>query len=126
MQFRSPEATEPWYNRIPRLDGVFNLSGSEVVVILLLALVVLGPEKLPEAIRRVGRIYAELKKMSAGFQTEFRSALDEPLRELRQTAELTREAVRAATEESMLDGPDERRDPSQSKQTPPPQGPGVQ
>lgn len=126
MQFRSPEATEPWCNRIPRLDGVFNLSGSEVVVILLLALVVLGPEKLPEAIRRVGRIYAELKKMSAGFQTEFRSALDEPLRELRQTAELTREAVRAATEESMLDGPDERRDPSQSKQTPPPQGPGVQ
>jgi sec-independent protein translocase protein TatB len=30
---------------------VFNMSGSEIVVILLLALIVLGPEKLPEAIR---------------------------------------------------------------------------
>jgi sec-independent protein translocase protein TatB len=36
---------------------VFNLSGSEIVVILLLALIVLGPEKLPEAIRRFARVY---------------------------------------------------------------------
>ena len=40
---------------------MFNLSGSEIIVIFLLALVVLGPEKLPEAIRRAGRTYAELK-----------------------------------------------------------------
>lgn len=84
---------------ISRLDSVFNLSGSEVVVIVLLALVVLGPEKLPEAVRRFGRIYAELKKMSTGFQTEFRSALDEPLRELRETADLTRESIRRVIEE---------------------------
>ena len=42
---------------------MFNLSGTEIVVILLLALVVLGPEKLPDALRRAGRTYAELKKM---------------------------------------------------------------
>lgn len=84
---------------ISRLDSVFNLSGSEVVVIVLLALVVLGPEKLPEAVRRFGRIYAELKKMSTGFQTEFRSALDEPLRELRETADLTRESIRRVIDE---------------------------
>lgn len=77
---------------------MFNLSGSEIVVILLLALIVLGPEKLPEAIRRVGRVYGELRRMSRGFQAEFKQAFDEPMREIRQTAQLTKDAVRKATE----------------------------
>lgn len=64
---------------------------------MLLALVVLGPEKLPEAIRRFGRLYGELKRMSTGFQSEFRTAFEEPMRELRETAQLTREAVHQAT-----------------------------
>jgi len=72
---------------------VFNLSGSEIVVILLLALIVLGPEKLPEAIRRFGRVYSEIRKISNGFQSEFKNAFDEPMRELRETAQLTRDAV---------------------------------
>lgn len=72
---------------------MFNLSGTEVVVILLLALVVLGPEKLPDAIRRFGRMYADLKRMSTGFQQEFRSALDEPMREMRDSADLLRRST---------------------------------
>ncbi len=72
---------------------MFNLSGSEIVVIVLLALIVLGPEKLPEAIRRFGRVYGELKRMSTGFQSEFRNAFDEPMREFRETAQLTKDAV---------------------------------
>jgi sec-independent protein translocase protein TatB len=72
---------------------VFNLSGSEIVVILLLALIVLGPEKLPEAIRKFGRVYSEIRKISNGFQSEFKNAFDEPMRELRETAQLTRDAV---------------------------------
>jgi sec-independent protein translocase protein TatB len=72
---------------------VFNLQGSEIIVILLLALVVLGPEKLPDAVRRFTRTYAELKKMGAGFQSELKSALDEPMREMRETANLIRDAA---------------------------------
>ncbi len=72
---------------------MFNLSGSEIIVILLLALVVLGPEKLPDAIRRAGRTYAELKKMGNSFQAEMHSVLDEPMNEMRQTADLLRKAV---------------------------------
>ena len=72
---------------------MFNLSGSEIVVILLLALVVLGPEKLPDALRRAGRTYAELKKMGNSFQEEVKSALDEPMREMRDTADLLRQAA---------------------------------
>ena len=72
---------------------MFNLQGSEVIIILLLALVVLGPEKLPDAMRRAGKMYAELKKMSTGFQAEFRAAVDEPLRELRDTAQSIRDSA---------------------------------
>jgi sec-independent protein translocase protein TatB len=72
---------------------VFNLQGSELVIILLLALVVLGPEKLPEAMRKMGQFYAELKKMSHGFQQEFRNATDEPIREIRETANALRDSV---------------------------------
>jgi sec-independent protein translocase protein TatB len=70
---------------------VFNLQGSEIIVILLLALVVLGPEKLPDAVRRFMKTYNELRKMGQGFQSELKSALDEPMRELRDTANLIKE-----------------------------------
>ena len=72
---------------------MFNLSGSEIVFILLLALIVLGPEKLPDAVRRFGKGYAEFKKMSSGFQSELKSALDEPMREMRETADALKKAV---------------------------------
>lgn len=72
---------------------MFNLQGSELIIILLLALVVLGPEKLPDAMRKAGQFYAELKKMSTGFQNEFRAAVDEPLRELRETANTIRDSA---------------------------------
>lgn len=72
---------------------MFNFQGSELIIILLLALVVLGPEKLPEAMRRLGRFYADLRKMSTSFQDEFRSAVDEPMRELRDTANTIRDST---------------------------------
>lgn len=72
---------------------MFNLQGSEIIVILLLALVVLGPDKLPDAIRKFTQTYSEFKKMSSGFQSELKSALDEPMREMRATANLMRDAV---------------------------------
>jgi sec-independent protein translocase protein TatB len=74
--------------------GIFNsLGGGEVIVILVLALIVLGPEKLPEAIRKFGNIYGELRRMSHGFQSELRDAFDEPMRELRGTAQAVQDAV---------------------------------
>ncbi|MEM1334630.1 MAG: hypothetical protein AAGG08_14355 [Actinomycetota bacterium] len=72
---------------------MFNLQGSEIIFILLLALVVLGPEKLPGAIRRFTRTYAELRKMGTSFQDEVRQAFDEPMREVRETADLIKQQV---------------------------------
>lgn len=78
-----------------RLRVVFNLSGSEIVVILILALVVLGPEKLPDAMRKAGRTFAELKKLSTGFQDEVRKGFEEPVKEVRKTATAVRSAAKA-------------------------------
>jgi sec-independent protein translocase protein TatB len=72
---------------------VFNLSGSEIIVILLLALVILGPEKLPDAMRKAGKAYSELRKMANSFQSEVRSVIDEPMEELRGTADMLRDAT---------------------------------
>jgi sec-independent protein translocase protein TatB len=72
---------------------VFNLSGSEIVIILILALVILGPDKLPDAMRRAGRTWGELKKLSSGFQEEVRKGFDEPTKEVRETAQAVRKAA---------------------------------
>jgi Tat protein translocase TatB subunit len=53
-----------------------NLGGGEILVILLVALLVLGPSKLPEAARQLGRAVAEFRKVSGGFQRELRAALE--------------------------------------------------
>jgi len=58
---------------------VFNIGGGEVLVIMLLALIVLGPQRLPDAAKQIGRVMGELRRMSSGFQQELRSALDDPL-----------------------------------------------
>lgn len=62
---------------------MFNLQGGELIIIALLALVVLGPEKLPEAARWFGRMYAQIRRMGDGFTREFQSAVKEPLDDLR-------------------------------------------
>jgi sec-independent protein translocase protein TatB len=72
---------------------VFNIQGSEFIFLLVVALIVLGPEKLPDAVRKAGRAYAEFKKMANGFQGEIRSALDEPMREFRETGDAMRAAA---------------------------------
>ncbi len=58
-----------------------NLGAMEVLVIFLVALIVLGPTKLPEAARQVGKAVNEVRRLSGGFQKEMREALQEPLME---------------------------------------------
>ncbi len=58
---------------------MFNVGGGELLVILLVALIVLGPTKLPDAARQFGRVMNELRRISSGFQREMREALDDPI-----------------------------------------------
>lgn len=58
---------------------MFNVGGAEFLVIALVALIILGPDKLPEAARKVGNVMAEVKQMSSGFKRELQGAMNDPI-----------------------------------------------
>lgn len=70
---------------------MFNLGAGEVLVIMLLALIVLGPQRLPDAARQIGKFMGEIRRMSSGFQHELKTAFDD------ETESKARERGAAAT-----------------------------
>ena len=55
-----------------------SIGPAEILVVLVVALVVLGPNRLPDAARSLGKALAELRRVSAGVQSEVRDAFAEP------------------------------------------------
>ena len=45
-----------------------NLGAGEILVILLVGLLVLGPQRLPAVGRQVGRVITEIRSVTRGFQ----------------------------------------------------------
>ena len=66
-----------------------NIGSGEVLVILVLGLLVLGPERLPEFARKIGNFLKEAKRMSRSFQEELRSAVEDPDIEMKARAQGT-------------------------------------
>ncbi len=72
---------------------MFGVGAEEFIAILVVALIVLGPERLPIAMRQVGRWARRLRDMSREFREEFAeefSIIQEEMGELRREAEETR------------------------------------
>ena len=81
-------------------------------MIVVVALVVLGPEKLPGAARQIGNVLRQVRKISTGFQQELQNALDEPIEaEARQRGQL---AVEQSRQES---SPGNEESKTQTEQT---------
>ncbi len=53
------------------------------MLLFLVALIVLGPAKLPEAARTVGKVIGELRRLSGDFRSEMRDALFDPVADAR-------------------------------------------
>jgi sec-independent protein translocase protein TatA len=53
-----------------------SIGPAEVLVILVLALLIFGPQKMPEIGRQVGRAMREFRKAQSAVRTELRDALD--------------------------------------------------
>ena len=56
---------------------MFNLSAIEIFVILAAALIVLGPERLPGAARKIGQIMGQVRDLSTNFQREVNNAMND-------------------------------------------------
>lgn len=91
---------------------MFNVGGGELLVIMLVALIVLGPQRLPDAARQVGKVMGDLRRISSGFQQELKDALDDggaagPPRRSDSVplASTVSEADRSSTRASLATGP---------------------
>ncbi len=55
-----------------------NLGGSEILVIIVLALLLLGPDKLPGALRMFGKTMGEIRRFQDMAKTEIEKAMSTP------------------------------------------------
>ena len=73
-----------------RIPVVFNLGMGEIVVVLVVALIFLGPKMLPEIATGLGKVIREIRKATADIRQdiELDDMIRRPLQELRDAATL--------------------------------------
>ena len=82
-----------------------NLGGGELLVILVLGLLVLGPARLGVVAQQIGRLVGQLRRMAGGFQAELRELVDDPSVEAL-ARERGRKAVKDASVSAVEDTPE--------------------
>jgi sec-independent protein translocase protein TatB len=67
---------------------MFDIGWSELLVIGIVALVVIGPKELPGVLRAIGQMMGKVRRMASEFQGQFNEAMREAeLEDLRKQAE---------------------------------------
>lgn len=99
---------------------MFNVGAGEVLVILVIALIVIGPQKLPGLARQIGRGLGKIRRLISSFQQEIQAAADLPIE-----AEARKSGSGANSDAPLRsDGGTERTDESNPDRSNPPESPG--
>jgi len=85
---------------------MFDIGWSELVVIAVVAIVVVGPKELPKLMRSFGFYAGKLRRAAAEFRRQFDEAMREAeLEEVKQAIESVRTEAHALNENAPLDRP---------------------
>jgi sec-independent protein translocase protein TatB len=107
---------------------MFNIGPVELLVLALVGMIVLGPERLPGLVRDATRMLRQLRDMASGARTQLKNELgpefsDLDLQALRDLRALN---PRTAIQRALLDDDDEATPPAATPAPPPPPGPAAQ
>ncbi|MBW2037110.1 MAG: twin-arginine translocase subunit TatB [Deltaproteobacteria bacterium] len=83
---------------------MFGMGMPEILVILAIALIVLGPKKLPEIARSLGRGIAEFKKATQEFKENLE--VDNELKEVKDTIHEIKGDIEQTVQEPIAEGTD--------------------
>lgn len=97
---------------------MFGIGGTELLVILVVALIVLGPKSVPQIARTLGKAMGEFRKVSTEFQRTLNTEIE--LEEHAKSASRKRKGtVRHRTKPPRLRSPLKRAKPPPQRRQPP-------
>lgn len=68
------------------MNGFFGINGGEMIMLLVIGLIVLGPQRLPKIARRAGEISREIRAIALDFRQGIErevEAIEKPLRDVK-------------------------------------------
>src|ERR1700674_2558839 len=82
---------------------MFDIGGSELVVIAVVALIAIGPKELPGVLRMVGQWMGKARKMAAEFQGQFQEAMREAeMADLKKSFDEVKEAATGFASDNVM------------------------
>ncbi|HLZ02269.1 MAG TPA: Sec-independent protein translocase protein TatB [Bradyrhizobium sp.] len=82
---------------------MFDIGWSEILLIAVVALIVIGPKELPGVLRMMGQWMGKARKMAAEFQGQFQEAMREAeMADLKQSFDEVREAASSFSKGSLI------------------------
>lgn len=60
---------------------MFNIGGGELLIIILVIIIFIGPSKLPEVANTLGRLSTTIRRFNQSFQDEIRDSFEDPIEE---------------------------------------------
>lgn len=82
---------------------MFGIGSTELIVILVVALILIGPQKLPELIKNLGKGLSEVKKMSNDVKNTLDAEISAADEERTQKEDVQRDAARKKAEAEAMD-----------------------